>query len=397
MGSDFSFPILCLVSFLIGCETKNLVTKLLGIKKDKEFRETVIQMCPFGVNGDDFVCQDVANRWLGAVDLVSGVPEPSKSPFDRRYFTINSQLWKIGYTERVRRSNLPREYYAEEVGTVLPSMLAGINSKLHLVPAESWIGLLASPLMSAERLNEVGIDLVLMPELPVSWGGLGQFHLLDGRIPERVQFNRIVFARESRDLSWFDATPKSMDMPDAICNGSTTIVGASLLTDGDAVNEPTRSGFVDKRLFKSLQQQRFGTKVVRWSKGVLRKCFPAVALPYLRRWTNMLWRDGTKDACMKWLTEVAWNEHRGRIFVKGYVPLTSDLFRVYVKPASPWMESPHSDYEIRDLTKRIKSRISAREGTGTWRNIPDLDGKKKGQRPALERSCGHLGSRFSLP
>ncbi|QDW65427.1 putative RNA-dependent RNA polymerase [Rhizoctonia solani ourmia-like virus 2] len=196
LSSDASFPILCLIGVLIAMETLDVLDDLMSMDDD-EFVTGFLGFDAAGVNGDDIVIYGpagTAERWALTVPLTGGVPEPTKSPCDPEFFTINSQLWRRPPTGR-----------AYEIETIKPAMLVALSSSGAKAPHESWVSLLSSPLLTDDAVELLGIDTLLFPELPVVWGGLGYCDLAS-RIPDELLLRRALFCRESRGLTWIDAT-----------------------------------------------------------------------------------------------------------------------------------------------------------------------------------------------
>lgn len=198
MGSDFSFSNLCLVTWLSHIEASGRTEFFLSLS-DKDLKKAVIEDDTCGVNGDDLVDWGddggevpqwgLAGRWVDAYPLTGGVPAPEKSPSDPEYFTINSQLWKFPKQPNSKPFNC---------GAVLPAMLMNLGGKRHVAPDRSWCDLLRSPLLSRYAINEFRLDLLLLPDVPRQFGGLGSIR------PN--SFERLAFALLSRPKNWHDLT-----------------------------------------------------------------------------------------------------------------------------------------------------------------------------------------------
>lgn len=161
LGSDSSFPILCLVSACIGFETLGLTDWLLGLE-EKQFYTFVKNFKGMGVNGDDFVTWMKArlkHRWLDAVAISGGVPEPNKSPCNRDWFTANSQLW--GWDTSAQEF-LPSSF-------VSPSLLLNLT-ECTKVPQAQWLNQLSSDLF----VRDLGMGACVFADVPVQVGGLGE-------------------------------------------------------------------------------------------------------------------------------------------------------------------------------------------------------------------------------
>jgi hypothetical protein len=177
MASDFSFPILCVMGFLIGIKTFGLLDKFHrwavaalrgGRNARTKFWKRVQAVDKFGVNGDDFVARGRKGtdlKWLHAVAITGGVPEPAKSPYCPWAFTINSELWLADHFTGCFRPAC----------TVLPSMFLGLHSAGHKAADEKWVEILRHPAASpgSSLWRALAIDLCLLPDVSRSSGGLG--------------------------------------------------------------------------------------------------------------------------------------------------------------------------------------------------------------------------------
>ncbi|ALD89132.1 RNA-dependent RNA polymerase, partial [Rhizoctonia solani ourmia-like virus 1] len=256
LSSDASFPILCLVGVLIAMETSDVIDELMYMD-DEDFVAAFLGYDAAGINGDDIVIYGpagTAERWASVVPLTGGVPEPTKSPCDPEFFTINSQLW--------RRPPSGRPY---EIATVLPAMLVSLSSKAAKAPHESWVSLLSSPLLTDSASELLGLDAILFPELPVSWGGLGYCDLARG-ISDEVLLRRALFCRESRGITWIDATPSDVSRIQAPYYRP----GPSRSSFGISLSAPvsTRkvSGLLPLATVRSVRQAQFSDPgIVRWT------------------------------------------------------------------------------------------------------------------------------------
>ncbi|QDW65428.1 putative RNA-dependent RNA polymerase [Rhizoctonia solani ourmia-like virus 3] len=256
LSSDASFPILCLIGVLIAMETLGVIDDIMALP-DAEFVTAFMEFDAAGVNGDDVVIYGpagTAERWTQAVLLTGGVPEPTKSPCDREFFTINSQLW--------RRPPSGRCY---EIESVKPAMLVALSSAAAKAPHESWVSLLSSPLLTAEATSLLGLDTLLFPELPVSWGGLGYSDLASG-MSDELLLRRALFCRESRGLTWIDATPADVTRLQAPYYRPGQSRSSFGITLSAPVDSRPVSGLLPLSVVKSVRQAQFSDPgIVHWT------------------------------------------------------------------------------------------------------------------------------------
>lgn len=370
MGSDFSFPILVLVTFVIGLESKNMVDTFLSFN-NKKLKEAVLKYDEMGVNGDDYVSwgktdhsripsdscavcplRTEGERWADTVPTSGGVPEPSKSPCDRFYFTVNSQLWTtIGGIR--------------DVGTILPSMILGLNSKAHKVPNESWLTILESPLwQNSEKVREtLELDVCLLPEVPRSWGGLG----LD--VPcrsTRTLVHRLLYARESLGLQWLDMDKIEVPLArrDAVrMNASGCLVGAEFLPDEELPDRKI-SGYVPKAQIKRVIERRFGHhRAVAWSKPDVHPPSFSLLKFAIKYWTRALYQDGNQDKLVLAAMREKSYERSGLAFVHDFVlrrgdpefdplPYSEDVFLFRRRSPYHWSKTTCHDRIRHDRKKR---------------------------------------------
>ncbi|QUD20355.1 RNA-dependent RNA polymerase [Armillaria mellea ourmia-like virus 1] len=261
MGSDFSFPILCLVGWLILVELFDMTEWFLDPRlKGKRFRDAFYAFDKGGINGDDLITwlpEARTRRWAETVALTGGVPEPAKSPCDPVFWTVNSKLWCS-----------PPGGVTHEVGFISPAMILHLHKGQHSAPSEQWHSLLGSELLADSRcLNALELDVILLPELPRSWGGLGLMLYDQPRFCEFMR-QRITYAKTSMSLSWLDMD--QVELPLArrdvmTANRSSGLVGVSYVKDEKrALSKVT--GWVPRELLKNILANRFGMgRVVAWT------------------------------------------------------------------------------------------------------------------------------------
>jgi len=226
---------------------------------DKSFQEFFYAYNGCGVNGDDYVSwgeKEIEGRaWMKAVAATGGCPEPTKSPMDREYFTVNSQLWKV------------TKEGAKEIGTVRPSMLVTLHGGTHKTPHEAWASLVTSPVFQSGgglgRLNSLELDVLLLPELGVVDGGLGMEWKAASTSPIDVLWRRIVYARESRGKPWLDL--ETVELPLKYKDLATATKSGFSQRKDDSVVVSTVSGWVDRKQYLRRISNRFGIgNVVSW-------------------------------------------------------------------------------------------------------------------------------------
>lgn len=172
MASTPSFPILCLSGFLIGVEHHAMTESLLAMS-DEDLTAQFYSWDRHGTNGDDYVTRSSdPERWVSTVLAVDGVPEPVKSPCDPFFFTVNSELWAYTAWQTPGSAEIPCAYPVQ-VPALLPAQLYHLHNGISSVPDYKWLPVLTSiaPPGSAVA-RSLGIDLILKPDLPRSYGGL---------------------------------------------------------------------------------------------------------------------------------------------------------------------------------------------------------------------------------
>lgn len=240
-GSDFSFPGLCLNTFLshIG-KDPSYVESLLDLS-DRDLLTWVMDYDTCLVNGDDLVEKvqdDEVHTWVESYPLIGGVPAPEKSPRDAEYFTINSQLWRFPKYPGSR---------PHSVGAILPAMLLNLLGKSHTAPDVQWANLLSSPLLSPKAINEFRLDLLLLPDVPRSLGGLGIFPPLS---PERL-----LYAFFSRPLDGA-ILAESFNEEILTVNGSIQVLSETYIER----SEERFSGWVPASEIHEEANRRFGSR-----------------------------------------------------------------------------------------------------------------------------------------
>lgn len=161
MGSDISFPILCAASLYSLVKAQGQLEYACSIVDPRKFWEFLRDFDGGGFNGDDQICwgpRSVVDRWLEAVESINGVPEPSKSPVNSEYFTINSRLFKLSGEE------------VKAVQTVHPGKLYSVLRGSVAAPDRHWLDLINCP---KPWRKELGVDMALRPQIPVQMGGSG--------------------------------------------------------------------------------------------------------------------------------------------------------------------------------------------------------------------------------
>jgi hypothetical protein len=206
MASDFSFPLLCILGFLVGitmhgdlaefdalaaaaaADEWTLTGEKSPVTPSDRFVRAFYGYAKIGVNGDDFVtwCPPVPLRvpavracdgrpsstrlesyappeaWIWAIRTTSMEPEPPKSPCDATMFTVNSQLWRADGEVR-------------QVDTVLPAMFLGLHGAGYKPLDIAWLSALRSPLgcPGSPLWRALQIDVALLPDVPRTAGGSG--------------------------------------------------------------------------------------------------------------------------------------------------------------------------------------------------------------------------------
>jgi hypothetical protein len=375
MGSDFSFPILCLIGFAISLESDNQSIQFLSLdtRRAKAF---ILEYKECGINGDDYVGwgdETKPQRWVEAVEATGGVPEPTKSPVNNSFFTVNSQLWAVDETG------------ARPVGAVLPAMILGLNSKAHKSPAESWLYLFDSPILTVGAINLLELDVVLMPDLPRTWGGLNMIRTTS---KDQVWRRRCFYARESRGVPWMDS--ESLEIPVKLGGRSVRTGGLTIIAaDPDELDEkvmPTSeiSGWVPKHEVKSLLAERFlNPKIIRWTS-------PNQKIP---KWSELKWASRTH-----YFREIDWeklaqeydetivNERRGLVYVNSLRHYGDEDRISTVRPAT----AMHFQFRRRDpfsfeqttLVKRVRA-AERRHKPVSWVGDPEFEIEEEDYAPDI--------------
>jgi hypothetical protein len=281
MASDFSFPILCWVSFLAELHAKGHVDRLLKMPL-REFKEFIMNYKSCGVNGDDIVSsggRESGLQWAVSFVAVGGVPSVAKSPFDREYFTINSQLWKRD-GDGVRK-----------VRHLLPAMLLGVCGKAHLAPDEAWWDFLECPIVTLDLVREMELDLVMPVDIPRSHGGLG---LVQRDPKDQTWADRVIWCLLSKNSETYPEVTKRIKNKD----GQYTLGEFEVDT-----TTPRFTGYVRRNVRDGLVRHFYGApKSVGWKMSkekavlpsVVRKCLDKV--PRLRI-ANRAARDLGAELC----------------------------------------------------------------------------------------------------
>jgi len=304
LGADCSFPILCLVSMLVGFETLGKTDELLKMKS-KEFRNAILNECGFGVNGDDFVVWGekgvIGERWVEAVALTSGVPEPSKSPQHGKYFTVNSELW-IADDDGVR-----------QIPVVKPHLLLSL-CRTHVSPQNNWLVYLMSPIWT----KDLGLSQVIFDDVPRVHGGLGAD-------PECSWewVRRYIFCQLTRSVDVTKALVDESPLGLVHRRGDKTI-----LSSGIEERQSVRvTGLVRKEWLVKYTQRVYALRdLLKWDnpKKVKRMSFDKIRSLIERKTQNrshLVSRDARFDTTLSpiWYYEEAmaenWMEQEGWIFV----------------------------------------------------------------------------------
>jgi hypothetical protein len=302
MGADPSFPILCVIGFLIELESEGRIEEFLRMGA-REARTFVLGYSKCGINGDDYVSAGDATkpgRWKAAVECTGGVPEMSKSPVNDRMFTINSQLWSVS-------SGSP-----QQIGAVLPSMLLGLNAKAHKTPDEVWLQMFASPILTVDAMNYLELDVVLLPDLPRCWGGIGT---QCQEKPGRFFFKRVLYARESCLQDWTDRD--AVESSRGVFGFKSTHAGATEIRmvpeEEVEVGQVLENVFVPRVELKELLGNRFlEHQAVRWTNPSVK----SYRFSDLRALMAPLMKLIDKKRMWKEYRYAWWFEERGFIFAR---------------------------------------------------------------------------------
>jgi hypothetical protein len=260
MGSDFSFPALCLVSAMIGFEMKGFIEHypyhLNRHQRLPMMKWIVFQTCLFGVNGDDFAAQQKRGEsWQKSVEFTGGVPEPTKSPYSMDYFTINSQLWSV------------KEW--RDVGTVLPAMLKNLSNGVHPGTFENWANLVSA----TPNHDPFGLSQLFLPEMPIAIGGQASPSSKPRNRQEWQTFlKRFFLAIQSVPTESFSQTTLKCWFADSTSTVGSTIIRKGFIKANEPMNVPAISGWVRKSEVKTLGIYRYGSAgAVKWTVPELEK------------------------------------------------------------------------------------------------------------------------------
>lgn len=242
LGSDASFPILCLVSMIIGFETWGDTDRLLQLSLP-DLKDQLKAESRFGVNGDDFVSlgpPGMVFKWKEAVACTSGVPCLPKSPCSSRMFTVNSEIWV-------------REERWERAPFVSPALLFNLCERLK-TPQKSWLDVLDSPILD----KDLGLGHIIYTDVPVVMGGLGEGIPGEGKFWAR----RMEFARR-----WVDVgVDKFMDYESPVelhVRNKTQVTLQFSSADRPSVRV---SGFVKLQDFKKYAWEEYRLRhILEWS------------------------------------------------------------------------------------------------------------------------------------
>jgi hypothetical protein len=266
MASDLSFPVLCMISFTAHLEGRGLIDVWMEEKNDGKFKKMILDYDECGVNGDDITsieplyrnddsdgCRAVVHSgfaWQQAFKTVGGVPEPSKSPLSKRFFTINSEMW----------------YWDgdwKEVGTILPALLVNVSANAHSHPDEKFFRITYSPAFNKSLLPL--LSFLTLPYVPRVYGGSGIYSPVS--LPHWLVYRMVSYATFSRPCSWVEENKEL---------GIQIGEHQSIRTDGKRV-----TGYISLQDKDKLAQQRFGNKAVYWSKTQTKKRLPSEVRMYV--------------------------------------------------------------------------------------------------------------------
>jgi hypothetical protein len=161
MGSEISFPLLCIISltaYIISETTEEFQSALINSERRRAFK-MLQSLRKVGINGDDIVFStSVPITWENGVSRVGGVVSSGKSLKNDFYFTVNSELW-------CRNGKVPH--------VVRPSFVSSINegSKFFISPDREWTEYRFNPMIRDRSIFNIEERLKL--DIPVAWGGLG--------------------------------------------------------------------------------------------------------------------------------------------------------------------------------------------------------------------------------
>jgi hypothetical protein len=304
MSSDLSFPILTMSSF---------VGAILALEpdfpwkdmSDEEFGFWLLSRRKLGVNGDDvifFSAPHVHNpsiasaQWEFSVGSIGGVPEPTKSPMDREYFTVNSELWST-------RGGL------HKVDVIKPGKILSLLTERHKVPDIDWLYLQRSKLWTEDGRRDAQLDVLLLPEVPRSLGGLGM--LPPWNASKDLLFKRLIWARESRGSLWTQAV--NVELPLGECEGNTVSISGEIKNPRKTLQ--TITGLVPKDWYSALLAHRYGIK-----KGVYWSSSKSEKSGFYETRLGTLWhtnRDaGQRDKYLKESEALRYWEAQGYVYVR---------------------------------------------------------------------------------
>ena len=331
MGSDFSFPALCLVSAMIGFQMKGFIDHypyhLNTHKRLPIMNWIVFQTCLFGVNGDDFAAQQKRGEsWQKSVEFTGGVPEPTKSPFSMDYFTINSQLWSV------------KEW--RDVGTVLPAMLKNLSNGVHPGTFENWANLVSA----TPNHDPFGLSQLFLPEMPIAIGGQASPSSKPRSRKEWHTFlKRFFLAIQSVPTESYSQSTLKCWFADSTSTVGSTVIRKGFIKANEPMNVPAISGWARRSEVKTLGIYRYGSAgAVKWTVPELEKGYKK------SKWqrigdaagffaNNMFDR---REALWTKLDAMKQNERAGLQWVSDYRPSQSEIEDgVYLKM------SLHSDNE----------------------------------------------------
>jgi hypothetical protein len=221
MGSDFSFPGLCLTSSLIGWDSLGLFREILKMS-DSELETFLFKKkSKFGVNGDDIFGFLNPERWANAAERVGGIPERSKSPVNPRLMTVNSMLFRRG------KRSLFRIYHVN-----LSFLMRAHTIGLHVAAYDDLADLVRISAYNPNTFRSFQLGKAFSFEVPKSLGGQGIYP------PKNVDY--ILYQLLTQPISYASKIEQ-------------TIVG-----DGQDFLTPSHSitGWVSNSEFKSLRQWR---------------------------------------------------------------------------------------------------------------------------------------------
>lgn len=164
MGSEMSFPGLCVVNLIATSFAKPDLAHALDTLRGNSLREFLHGWNKAGINGDDLLTAGSradAEQWVRGVQAIGGIVSRGKSLMNKRYGTVNSEL-----VERCGSTVKP-------VNVLRPTLIAGLHDRTYKVPQAQWKEYLdvVDRYPDAERLFRTHITM--FPSMPRSWGGMG--------------------------------------------------------------------------------------------------------------------------------------------------------------------------------------------------------------------------------